>query len=39
MSELNVKMSHYIKSRTLGWNLLTVVSNEVNVKYDGQELC
>lgn len=37
MSELNDQMSHFIKSIILGWNLLMVVSTEVNAKYEGQD--
>lgn len=37
MSELDDQMSHFIKSKILGWNLLMVVSTEVNAKYDGQD--
>ena len=37
MSELNDQISHFIKSIIQGWNLLMVVSTEVNAKYEGQD--
>lgn len=37
MSELNDQMSHFIKSIIQGWNLLMVVSTEVNAKYEDQD--